>query len=119
MFDLYRISIKLTFLEVLGMFCYEVNTAPGEQKHPPVPTGLLLPGQNHAITMRHIQEDQVTKFYLSTSAGLASRSFTNFFSQDLLRARARAGSVIGPRSARLGHLVRERNGSHKDPQSLT
>ena len=31
-----------------------------------------------------------------------------------LRARAGAGSVIGPRSARLGHLVRERSGPNKD-----
>ena len=66
------------------MFRYEVNIAPGAQKHSPDPTGLLLPGQNHAITKHHIQEDQVTKLYLSASVGLASRRFTNFFSQDLL-----------------------------------
>ena len=66
------------------MFRYEVNIAPGAQKHLSVPIRLLPPGRNHAITMRHIQEDQVTKLYPSASVGLASRRFTNFFSQDLL-----------------------------------
>ena len=71
-------------MKILIIFRYEVKITPWLQKNPPVPKRLLPPGWNHVITMRHIQEDQVTKFCLPTLTGFASLSFTDFFWQDLL-----------------------------------
>ena len=53
-----------------------------------------------------------SKEYLSGKGQRARQNAAHYL-------RARAGSVIGPRSARLGCLVRERNGPRKVTHSVT
>ena len=62
-------------------------------------------GGKHVITVHPMVEIVQPKDCLSLSIGLASRSFTNFFSQDLfsemhplggVRDAARGGSLFGP-----------------------